>query len=163
MAAENLKSTQLSNRDAIPVVFNSSNQGVMRRSVAVVEAAGGDAGSTYRFCAIPSNAKNIRVMFSCDDLGTGTTLDVGLYQTPANGGAVFDADFFASAIDVATGAVAVTDITYERAATRIADAEKPLWQQMGLSADPGRDYDITAVSGAAAATGTIMILVDYVV
>ena len=64
---------------------------------------------------------------------------------------------------MATSAVAMTDITYERAATRIADAEKPLWLQLGLSADSQRMYDITGVSAVAAATGTMVVVCDYVV
>ncbi len=164
MAAENLKSGYITNREATPSVLSNSQGGEVRRAWGVVEAAGGDAGSTYRFCSIPSNARAITVRFASDDLsGAGATMDIGLYQTPANGGAVVDADFFASALDVATTAVAFTDITYERAATRIADAEKPLWEQLGLTADSQRDYDVTGVSAVAAATGTMYVLVEYVV
>ena len=162
MAAENLKSGAITNRDAIPSVKTTASAGNVRRAYGVVECAGGDAGSTYRFCSIPSNARGIRAFFASDDLGTGVTLNVGLYQTTANGGAVVDADFFASAIDVATAAVGVTEITYERDATRIADAEKPLWEQLGLTKDPAIDYDVTAVSAGAAATGTALVVVEYV-
>jgi len=164
MAAENLKSASITNRDATPPVLTSSQGGFVRRVWGKVESAGGDAGSTYRFCSIPSNARAITVRFSSDDLSGGAaTMNLGLYQTAANGGAVVDADFFASAIDVNAGAVAVTDVTFERDATRIADLEKPLWEQLGLSADSLRDYDVTGVSVAAATTGTMIVIVDYVV
>lgn len=163
MAAENLKSGAITNRDSTPPVQTVGQGSNVRRVVGVVEAAGGDAGSTYRFCSIPSNARYVRAWFSCDDLGTGLTMDVGLRQTTANGGAVVDADFFASAIDVATAAVALTEITFERGATLISEFEQPLWQRLGLSADPQRDYDVTGVSASAAATGTMLVIVDYVV
>nr|DAQ54398.1 MAG TPA: hypothetical protein [Caudoviricetes sp.] len=163
MAAENLKSGAITNRDATPSVLNTSQGGILRQAWGKVEAAGGDAGSTYRFASIPSNARAVRVWFVSDDLGTGVTMDVGLYQTPANGGAVVDADFFASAIDVATSAVATTEITWERGAALIDEIEKPLWERLGLSADPGRDYDITGVSGSAAATGTMAVFCTYIV
>lgn len=164
MPAENLKSGAITNRDATPSVLTTAQGSNVHRVWGKIEAAGGDAGSTYRFCSIPSNARGIVVRFASDDLsGSGATMDIGLYQTTANGGAVVDADFFASAIDVATAAVSMTDITYERAATRIDDIEKPLWEQLGLSADPGRDYDVTGVSAVAAATGTMVVIVDYVV
>jgi hypothetical protein len=105
MAAENLKSGYITNRDATPAVLTTGNPGQVFRSYGKVEAAGGDAGSTYRFCSIPSNAKMVRCWFSSDDLSAaGATMNLGLYQTTANGGAVVDADFFASAIDVATAA-----------------------------------------------------------
>ena len=163
MAAENLKSGVITNRDAVPVVLTTANPGQVFRSYGVVEAAGGDAGSTYRFCTVPSNAKFVRAFYSCDDLGAGATIDVGLYQTTANGGAVVDADFFASALDVSTSAVAITEISVERGATLIADFEKPLWSRLGLSADSQRDYDVTAVSGSAAITGTVLVWVEYVI
>lgn len=163
MAAENLKSGSITNRDATPSVFNTGQGGVVRKVWGTLEGAGGDAGSTYRFCSIPSNARAIRAWLATDDLsGAGATLDLGLYQTTANGGAVVDADFFASAVDVATAAVAFTEVTWERAATRISDMEKPLWEQLGLSADSQRDYDVTGVSGTAAVTGTMTVVVEYV-
>lgn len=157
-----LNSTYIANRDATPAVLTTVG-GEIRRVQGVVEAAGESATAVYRFCSIPSNARSIRVFFASDDLGTGLTLDVGIHQTTANGGAVVDADFFASAIDVATAAVAFTEVTYERAATRIADADKPLWEQLGLSADSNRDYDVTGTSASAAATGTMLVVVEYVV
>lgn len=163
MAAENLKSGVITNRDATPVVLTTANPGQVMRSYGKVETAGGDAGSTYRFCTIPSNAKCVRAFYSCDDLGIGLTMNVGLYQTTANGGAVVDADFFASALDVATAAVAITEITFERGATLIDELEQPLWQRLGLSADSQRDYDVTAVSASAAATGTMAVWVEYVI
>lgn len=164
MAAENLKSGSITNRDATPAVLSTGQGGRVQKAFGTIEGAGGDAGSTYRFCSIPSNARGIRAWLATDDLsGAGATLDVGLYQTTANGGAVVDADFFASAVDVATAAVAFTEITWERAATRISDIEKPLWEQLGLSADSQREYDVTAVSGTAAVTGTMAVIVEYVV
>lgn len=164
MAAENLKSGAITNRDATPSVLNTSQGGVLRRVFGKIECAGGDAGSTYRFCSIPSNARCVRAYVMADDLsGAGATMDIGLYQTPLNGSAVVDADFFASALDVATSATAMTEITFERGATLIDEIEKPLWERLGLSADSLREYDVVGVSGTAAATGTIIVIVDYVV
>lgn len=163
MAAENLKSGVITNRDATPSVATTANPGTVRRAYGKVECAGGDAGSTYTFCSIPSNAKFIRAFYSCDDLGTGATLNVGLYQTTKNGGAVVDQDFFASALDVSTSAVAITEITVERGATLIDEFEKPLWERLGLSADSSVDYDVVAVSASAAVTGTMIVWVEYVI
>lgn len=163
MAAENLKSGVITNRDATPPTLTTAQGGVVRRAWGKVECAGGDAASTYRFCQIPSNARAVRVWFASDDLsGSGATMDIGLYQTTGNGGAVVDADFFASALDVATAAVALTEITFERGATLIDEVEKPLWERLGLSADSKREYDIVGVSGTAAATGTAIVICDYV-
>jgi hypothetical protein len=130
MAAENLKSTAVTNADATPVDMTGAylQHGRLRESVAIVEAAGGDAGSTYRFCRIPSSARVSALFFACDDLGTGLTLDIGLYKTAADGGAVVDADFFASAVDVATAALAEANLLHESGVVNIDDSEKRIWE-----------------------------------
>ncbi len=164
MATENIKSTVITNADATPVDLSKTTlaHGRLRESIGVVEAAGGDAGSTYRAVRVWSGWRISQVDFASDDLGTGLTVNVGVYQTAENGGAVVDADFFASAIDVATAAVARTNITHESGVFTLADVEKPLWEALGLSADTKRWYDVVATSVTAAATGTIMIAVRYV-
>lgn len=165
MATENVKSGAITNRDATPQVLNTSQGGIVRRAWGTVEAnAAGDAGSTYRMCSIPSNARAIRVVLACDDLGTTATLDVGIYQTTANGAAVVDADFFASAINANSAAVAETMVSHESGVYNIDDVEKPLWEALGLSADSKRNYDIVVTSaGDIDASGTISVVVDYVV
>lgn len=167
MATENVKSAAITNRDATPPVLTTGQGGFVRRVWGTAEAAAaGDAGSTYRLCEIPSNARAIRVVLTTDDLGTTATLDVGLYQNTANGGAVVDADFFASAIDANTAAVAETMVTHEANSTGYNrdDIEKPLWEALGLSSDPGRTYDVVVTSaGDIDAAGTITLIVDYVV
>lgn len=165
MATENVKSGYITNRDATPSTASNGQGGTVRRVWGTVEAnASGDAGSTYRMCAIPSNARAIRVVLACDDLGTTATLDVGLYQTTANGAAVVDADFFASAINANSAAVAETMVSHESGVYNIDDIEKPLWEALGLSADSTRDYDVVVTSaGDIDSSGTISVLVDYVV
>ena len=165
MATENVKSAAITNRDATPPVFSTSQGGNVHRVWGTVEAAAaGDAGSTYRMCTIPSNARAIRVVLACDDLGTTATLDVGIYQTTANGSAVVDADFFASAINANSAAVAETMVSHESGVYNIDDIEKPLWEALGLSADSLRDYDVVVTSvGDIDAAGTITVIVDYVV
>lgn len=164
MATEALKSTAITNGDATPVDLTAAylSHGRVRESVAIIEAAGGDAGSTYRMVRVPSSARVCALWFACDDLGTGLTMDVGLYQVAANGGAVVDADFFASAIDVATAAVAETNVLHESGVNNIDDSEKRIWEALGLTADPQIPYDIVCTSNTAAATGTIKLRVQYV-
>lgn len=164
MATENLKSTAVTNGDATPTDQTGAYiaHGRLRESVGIVEAAAGDVGSTYRTARVPSSARVSEVWFACDDLGTGVTMDVGLYRTAADGGAVVDADLFASAIDVATAAVAWTQIINESGVVNIDDSEKRLWEMLGLTADPQIMYDVVCTSGGAAATGTIAMRVRYV-
>jgi hypothetical protein len=108
------------------------------------------------------------VLISCDAI-TSAAADVGVYDIPAvNSGAVIDVDFFASAQSIAT-AISHTDITHEAdpadagAGYGQGDVEKPLWQALGLTADPGKYYDIVAtLTAAATATGTLALKVQYV-
>ncbi len=165
MAAENLKSTLVTNKDASPIVLSNPDQdgGKVRAFCATLEAAGGDAGSTYRFIRIRGDDRVIRLEYACDDLGTGATLNVGLYDV--TDGAVEDADFFASALDVSTAAVARTDITYESAVVAIENAKKLVFEQLGLTDTPenrSRIFDVYATSVDAAVTGTITMWLEIV-
>lgn len=164
MATENLKSTVVTNADATPVDLSAAylSHGRLRESVGLIEAAGGDAGSTYRAVRVYSSWRPAACFFACDDLGTGLTMDVGIYQTAANGGAVVDADLFASAIDVASAAVAETNVLHESGVVNIDDSEKRLWEMLGLTEDPKRWYDVVCTSNSAAATGTIKVRFQYV-
>lgn len=165
MAAENLKSTIVTNADATPVDLTPPylSHGRLREQVAIVEAAGGDAGSVYRFARVWSGWRVSDVIFACDDLsGAGATLDIGLHQTAENGGAAADADLFASAVDVATAAVARTSVINESGVVNIDDSEKRVWEMLGLTADPQRWYDVTGTSAVAAITGTMLLQVRYV-
>lgn len=163
MAAENLKSTEVTNADASPVVYNDTQnvQGKVYFAVATLETAGGDAGSTYRFVRLPADAIVKRVEFACDDTGDGT-LNVGLYDV--TDGAVEDADFFASALATGT-AIARTDISYESGVRIIEDAGLQLWEELNLTdnaANRGKEFDVYATSVTNAATGTVTIWVEYV-
>jgi hypothetical protein len=168
MATEALKSTAITNRDATPQVKNSSylEAGLLRECVGTMEMTTADLGSTYRFCQVPSNCRISQIQLFSDDVGNAGAMDFGIYQTTANGGAVVDADFFASAVDINAAALNGTDITYEAATStaQIDDIDKLLWVQLGLSADPGIMYDIVGTSTTAAGTGgTISLRVRYVV
>lgn len=168
MATEALKSLAITNRDATPQVKNSSflEAGLLRESVGTVEAGAGDTSSTYRMCQVPSNCRISQLMLFSDDVGASGAVDIGIYQTTANGGAVVDQDFFASAVDVNTAALNGSDVTYEAATAtaQIDDIEKTLWNQLGLSADPGIMYDVVITPSTALATGgTLSMRVRYVV
>lgn len=167
MAVVAVKSSAVTNADA--GVLNNARVAKMsmREAVGTVELANGDSiASTYRVARIPSNARVSRVLISCDAITSGAG-DVGVYQTAGNGGAVVDADFFASAQSIAT-ALVNTDITHEAdpadagAGFGLADVEKPLWQALGLTVDPGIDYDVAlTLTAAAAAAGTVSVKVQY--
>jgi hypothetical protein len=166
MAVVAYKSAGITNRDAVPSTKNNAqiDGGMSQRAVATIETVNGDSiASTYAMVQIPSNAVINQVLLYSDDIGTTTIADFGIYQTTENGGAVVDADFFASAVSLKDGALNGTDITHESGVFNIDDAEKPLWSALGLTADPCRMYDIVATLTAAAdAAGTITLKVSYV-
>jgi hypothetical protein len=156
-ATEAIKSTVITNADATPMVINTAQlaNGRERSMRGVVSATTTkDAGSTYRFFRVKSNDLVKQLLLDNASWGASCTADFGLYKTAADGGAVVDADFFASAVDMNTANRAL-DITRESGVITVANMEKPIWELLGLSADPQIDYDVAATLVAAtAATGS---------
>lgn len=165
MATVTVKSGPITNRDSSPRVLNNSDVegGRMVESVGTVEVTSGDSiGSTFLMCQIPSNARVSDILVSSDDIGTGTAGDIGLYQTTANGSAVVDADFFASALSLSGGALLQSIAQHESAVFGVEDLEKTVWEALGLSADPKRNYDVVlTLTAAADASGTFSLHCRY--
>ena len=158
-------STIISNRAATPRVANDpwTNAQVKTTGIGQLEVSTAeDATDILTFCIIPSNAVVRQVLLSCDAVAVGGAMDIGLYQTADNGGAVVDADFFASA-QVVTTALSNSDVTHESGIYGIEDKDKPIWEALGLSADPQISYvvagTITTDMGGA---GTLTLEVLYV-
>ena len=163
MAVVAVKSTLITNADATPVVFNSPrvDGGPERVAVATADITSGDSiASTYRMFRVPSNAVMTDLKIYSPDIGTTTIADIGLYA--ADGGAVVDADFFASALSLKDGALNGTDVLHESTVFSIANSGKELWSALALSSDPGVFYDVTlTLTAAADATGTVKLLGRY--
>lgn len=169
MAVANTKSTIITALDAHTGAQpkNRIHGGAVCESVAKVEvAAADDIGSVYRFFRLPWNARIGDLRIACDAITT-LTLDIGVYRTADDGGAVVDADEFASA-QACTSALNVwTDVLGEAAvATKVlADrAEMELWELLDEATEPiGRFFDIcgTAV-GEPGSAGTVALKIQYV-
>jgi hypothetical protein len=165
MAVANTKSTAITNADATPPVLTNSriHGGVVRSSVGTVEtAAADDAASVYRLVRVPSNARIVSLKVGTDAITGANASDIGVYKTARDGGAVVDADFFATDVDISS-ATAMTEYLFEATATDIVDIEQPLWEKLGLSADPQIDYDIAVTVNDVTAAGTISGEVLYVI
>lgn len=166
MAVVTVKSGAITNRDASPQVRNSNfTQGAaLKEFVGTLEATSGDSiASIYKFGSIPSNARMSELLLSCDDLGTTTVADFGLYRSTKDGAAVVDADFFGSAVSLKDGALANSNILNESGVIDIAEMEQAVWQLLGLSSDPGVMYDVCATLTAACdGSGTITLRGKYV-
>lgn len=164
------KSTIITNRDALPRVHNSSflEGGELRQCVAHMEVATGDTSlSTYTLFQIPSNARISALSLYSDDMGSVTAVNIGLWSTTANGGAVVSAALFASALSVNAGAIAGVNQQFQAGvsgASKNDAIEKRIWEVLGLSADPNLFYDVTVqLSATCDAGGTLSMKLDYVI
>lgn len=163
-----VKSTAIGNRDSTPPVINSANieKGELRESQGFAVLANGDSiGSTYPIGQLRSSDRMSEIKIYCADIGSTGLMDLGLYRTTQDGGAVVDADFFGSAIAVSGGALNGVDITFEAAAAGglLTNGEKRVWEALGLSADPLITYDVVATLTAASdAAGTVLIRYRFV-
>ena len=164
MAVANTKSTAIANRDAVPRVPNPAHlvRGTVYEIAAVVEVvAADDNGSVYRLGRLRSSDRVSQLLVANDAITGGTAFEFGLYETADNGGGVIDADLFASAVDLSTAAP-LRELAYEAIPANIDKAEKRLWELLGLSADPQKDYDLAATgTTVGTAAGTIAALIRY--
>lgn len=151
-------STAVGNADANPRVPNSPyfDQGEVRASASAVATGAADsAGSIYRFIRLPSSARISSLKFSNAAMAGTTSVQFGLYQTAANGGAVASAGLFANALDISAG-LSDSEVLFQNLS--IANGEKRLWELLGLTADPFVEYDIamTTVTQAGAAGNMLL-------
>jgi hypothetical protein len=166
MAVANTKSTAVTAADASPPTLVNSyiSAGLLRESVGTVEAAAADDNdSIYRMVRVPSSARITNVFVASDAVTGSSDVNVGVWQTAANGGAVVSENLFGDAVDLSS-AVAFTDVILETTATDIVNVEKRLWEMLSLTVDPMRDYDICLKAVAAAsAAGTYSMKVRFVI
>lgn len=164
MSVDHVLSTSVTNAEAVPAVRNTAGEGgtgVLRNKGAYVTAvASSSADATYRLVRIPSTAKVKSIVFESEAQGAGK-FDVGLYYpiTGKNGVAdlaanAIDQDFYATIIDCASAVVPV-NIVNESGTNTLDKRNQPAWQAVGLSSDPGGEFDIVAtVKTTAVTTGT---------
>lgn len=166
MAVVTVKSTAITNRDATPRVLSNArySKGNIQCLAGTAEAANGDSiASKYILGTVPSNARIHQVLLSCDALGGSAAGDVGIYRTTADGSAVVDADHFSTAKTLVS-ALKNVDVTFDTANYNIDEVEMPIWQALGLTADPKVDYDIVVtLTAASAAAGTISLQALYAI
>lgn len=165
MAVEEVSSLAITNRDVKPRIFNNSSfeGGEVQNSVGVVTIpALASATSKFRMCTVPSSARIKQLLLSCVDMGDTGDTDIGIYRTTSDGGAVVSVDHFADALDINAAALENEDVTHLNDYP-LADAEKPLWEALGLEEDPCFLYDIVLTLSEAVTTGGVAKLsCDYV-
>lgn len=163
MAVVNTKSPGLTNRDGSPAVLNNPavNRAGIKSVKDYVAVANGDSiASVLRFVSVPSHARVNAVRMSTEAITSGA-MDVGIYRNTRDGAAVVDADFFGSAVSIATAATN-TDVTNESTVNTVLKQTQPLWQALGFSADPQTTFDVCGtLTAAAAAAGNVALSVDF--
>lgn len=176
MAIVNIKSTAISNRDAIPAVITDGRlqSCTLRASVGSVAVGAADsATSYYPLVAVPSTAM-VRAVYCTAPAGMTTLAgNIGVYKnTKDSGGSTTGVAAFtgsgtifaaAETLAVAKNRVDVTNNNSDAYST--AKREQPIWQAIGLSTDPGGTFDIgiavtTANTGAAGRVGLEVHYVD---
>lgn len=162
MAVVALKSAGITNATATPRVLTSANlqYGAPHESIGLVALANGDSiGSTYRLFRVHSNDRVSSLLLSCTAITSGAA-DFGLYNVDdVSSGAVVDVDFWASAQSIAS-ALVDSPIQLEAGAAGglITNAEKRIWEQLGLTSDPNREYDVVmTLTAATTAAGTVVL------
>lgn len=145
MAVVDRNSAQIANIVATPRVPLDPHDGPaqLNEVVGVITPAADDTqASIGRFFRVPSNARVSQLLISAADATTAGAIDIGLYDTPANGGAVVDADFFASAFDLSGGPFSNAEVSFESGVISVAEQDDMIWEVLGLTSDPGVDYDV---------------------
>lgn len=182
MATSHLKSTPITNLDTIPAVPNTTGEGspgYVRTVEGFVTVNAADAaGSTYQLVRVPSNAKVKHVFLTSEAQGAGA-VQLGVYYSDstidgtaaANQGLVVPTtgvNFFANDVSVAAAVLSIDEVFQNQAtagANNLSLVNQPLWQALGLTADPGGFLDIVATvhtTAVTTGTGRLGVSVEYV-
>lgn len=154
----NLSSTLITNRDAARGVFSSLSTGPMRQTYQELTVSAAELnGHVLRFVEVPSIARIASVVLWSGALGGSSAGDIGVYRKAKDGGAVVDADFFGSAVSMVL-AVNGVEQSHESGVFTLTKRAQPLWQALGLSADPGATLDVAITLTANVNTGGLVAL-----
>jgi hypothetical protein len=184
MATDTLKTPSITNFDASAVVLPYAGMGAQGYRLCVndhvASTAGATAGSTYRMCRIPTNAKIKQVLLTAASTGTTGAYDIDIAHSDSTtdgtpvalqGNVVgipsSDNKLFGAALS-STTALKNSDITFSGTFTT-AHQNLELWNVLvglgttAFSADPGGFFDILLKTTTAnASAGDLAVEVEYV-
>lgn len=150
MSTFNLKSTVLSNRDASPAVLTDPilAKGRLMESFGcekLPQTAG--AGSWVKCVSVPSGARIAELDYINAGIGT-SSLDIAVWypttlqvQSGVVAAQIISSSAFAQAIAGVDGGL-VSDGMGTIAQNPVSSRQQPLWQRLGLLADPNMDLDL---------------------
>jgi len=158
-----VNSTLVSNFEALPQVANNAHElgGVKRVAQGTLEVTSSADSDVIMLAPLPTNASITSLQLASDDLDSGTDLvwDIGLYDDE---GTAVDADVYADGTTVFRAATAFTEFRHTTA--DINTTGQQLWEDGGLSSDPGGVYYVAVfVETAGASDGTLSFKIEYVI
>lgn len=175
MAVVDTLSTTITNLNASPLVVSdvANSHGRLRiKTESVTMATADDNGSTYRLFRVRSSDSIKSLTIYCTAITGASDVDLGLYTI--NGGAAVDADLYADGITLATAAPSAQPPTTaatsqgiecrfgDSVTALVSDINNKVWQDLGLTSDPGLTYDMVLTANAAASTdGTATLVMVY--
>ena len=175
MAVVKTLSTVVTNRDATPAVISDARLrgGTLKSALGSVAVGAADsATSYYPLVEVPSTAMVRRVFLTAPAGMTTLAGNIGVFKNTKNANGVTTGVaantgsdvIFAAAASIAT-VQNQADVTNTGTTYPTDKREQPLWQAIGLAADPGGTFDIgiavtTANTGAAGRVGLEVQYVD---
>jgi hypothetical protein len=161
MAVVFLKSLGITNRDAQPPVLDTAGyQGAPARLVEAFDfiaslTAAASIASVFRMVSVPSNAvmSSIKVYSEAQTAGA---VSIGVYRNTKDGGlvAIATADvFFTTGLSIAAAVNGTEVLSLATTLNTIDKMDQPIWQAIGLAADPVALFDICATVTTAITTG----------
>lgn len=138
--------------------------GVVKAQIARVSIADNDdVASIYRMFRVKSTDTVLSIKYFTPDTLTAMAADVGLYRTVKDGGAVVDADAYASAASFATANVlAGVELAFE--ARGVGVLGQPVWDDIASqTTDTHLSYDIAVtITTQVTDPGTLTMLLLYI-
>jgi hypothetical protein len=167
MAIVNSKATAISNSDRAattgqPDILNPlliAAGKVISKVGKVAKTTTDSDNSVYRFARVPSSARISSIGIVCAAAAGLTAVDVGLYDTAANGGAAVAQHLFATGLDLHTGNTTPIQARFNNMGA--STIEQPIWQLLGLSADPGKSYDVCLTATTAGSASVTLAVEVY--
>lgn len=176
MAIVKTLSGPITNRDAVPPVISDGRitKGALKSGIGSVAVGAADsATSYYPLVEVPTSAMVRAVLVTAPAGMTTLAGNIGVFKNTKNAKGVTTGvaantgsdTIFAAATSLAS-ALNRSDVTNANSNAYGTDKrEQPLWQAIGLSADPGGTFDIgiavtTANTGAAGRVGLEVIYCD---
>lgn len=119
-------------------------------------AAADDDGSIYRIVQVPSNSIPFKITIGTTAITGGTDYDLGFYDRDS--GSVVDKDILMDGQTMATASKVLDGVSN----VSVANASKAVWELLGLSTDPQKDYDLALTANTVGtAAGDISVKVEF--